>query len=313
MILKTIIFSTTFLAITACLLWSSAFVGIKIGLPYTTPLHFAGIRFFLSGIIIVPFAGSFKRYAKTVRTNVKKILVLAFLTMFVQYSLFYLGLNMVPAALAAIIIGSGPLFIALVAHFSMPDDRLTMTKLSIFLLGLSGIVLVSLGRNSFSSVHGASIIGIILLILNNTISGVGNVIVARDGKNIPPLILSSSTMIIGGGSLFLFSLLVEGIHTGPKPFRYYAALSWLSLLSAAAISIWYILLKRPKVRVSDLNFWKFLIPVAGAALAWIILPDEKPALVAISGMSIIAVALILLNIYKRRQNRKSVLLQNPET
>jgi len=32
----------TLLAIAACLLWSSAFVGIKIGLPYTTP--FASTR-----------------------------------------------------------------------------------------------------------------------------------------------------------------------------------------------------------------------------------------------------------------------------
>lgn len=38
--------STTFLAILACLLWSTAFVGIKIGLEYTTPMQFAGTRFF---------------------------------------------------------------------------------------------------------------------------------------------------------------------------------------------------------------------------------------------------------------------------
>ncbi len=287
----------------ACLLWSSAFVGIKIGLPYTSPLQFAGTRFFISGLIILPFAGSFSRYWQTVTRNYLKVLVLAFLTMFVQYGLFYIGISLVPAALAAIIIGSGPLFVAMIAHFYMPGDRLTWARLAIFMLGLGGIVLVSLGRNHFSTVHSVSILGIILLILNNTVSGVGNIIVARDGRNIPPLVLSSSTMIIGGAALFLFSIPVEGFRPGPRPFEYYAALVWLSFLSAAAISIWYVLLKRPGVKVSDLNFWKFLIPVAGAALAWIILPDERPTQVAISGMVIIAASLISLNIYKRRTNR----------
>lgn len=298
--MKNFLLTTTFLAIIACLLWSSAFVGIKIGLPYTSPLHFAGIRFFISGLLIMPFAGGIRRYFFYVGKNYRKILLLAFLTTFVQYSLFYLGLDLVPAALAAIIIGSGPLFVAMVAHFFMPDDRLTLPKLFIFLLGLSGIILVSFGRNSFSTVHAASLLGITLLVVNNIISGIGNVIVARDGKNIPPLIMSSSTMIIGGGSLFLFSLPVEGIRAVPKPVDYYAALAWLSFLSAAAISIWYVLLKRPGVRVSDLNFWKFLIPVSGAILAWVILPDEKPSYIALTGMLVIALSLIMLNIYRRK-------------
>jgi len=46
------------LAILACLLWSTAFVGIKIGLQHTTPLQFAGLRFFLSGILLLPFVKS---------------------------------------------------------------------------------------------------------------------------------------------------------------------------------------------------------------------------------------------------------------
>ncbi|MCF8378102.1 MAG: EamA family transporter [Bacteroidales bacterium] len=133
----------------------------------------------------------------------------------------------------------------------------------------------------------------------------GNVFVARDAKNIPPLVLSSSTMIIGGATLYLFSLPFEGFHPAIKPLEYYASLAWLSFLSATAISIWFTLLKRPEVKVSDLNFWKFLIPVMGAILAFIILPEEKISAVAVAGMSIIAISLIMLNILKRRQ------LKNP--
>jgi drug/metabolite transporter (DMT)-like permease len=45
--------NTTFWAIIACLLWSTAYAGIKIGLQYDTPFHFAGVRFIISGFIII--------------------------------------------------------------------------------------------------------------------------------------------------------------------------------------------------------------------------------------------------------------------
>ena len=298
--LKSSNLNTAILAIIACLLWSTAFVGIKIGLPFTTPLQFAGIRFFISGLMILPFTGGLIFYWKSVKANLKIVFTISLLNTFLQYSMFYIGLNMVPAALAAIIIGASPLFVALVTHFMMPGDKMSLKKLFIFFIGFGGIILVSLGRNNFSEIATISILGVILLIGVNITSGFGNVFVAKDGEKLPPLVLSASTMLIGGACLYLVSIPIEGIHPSVKPFEYYAALIWLSLLSAIAISIWFILLKRPGVKVSDLNFWKFLIPLVGAILAWIILPDEKPGWIAITGMIIIAVSLILLNIYKRR-------------
>jgi hypothetical protein len=45
--------STLFWAIMACLPWSTAYAGNKIGLHYDTPFHFAGVRFIISGTIII--------------------------------------------------------------------------------------------------------------------------------------------------------------------------------------------------------------------------------------------------------------------
>jgi len=61
-----------------------------------------------------------------------------------------------------------------------------------------------------------------------------------------------------------------------------------------------VLLKRPGVKVSDLNFWKFIIPVSGAILSWIILPEEYPNYIAFIGMGVIAVAMVLMNAHNRK-------------
>ena len=286
---------TVFLAIIACLLWSSAFAVIKIGLQYTTPLQFAGLRFTLAGLMVLPLTGSLRTAVQYIRNNFRLIVLIAFLQTFVQYALFYSGLNMVPGALGAIIIGSGPLFVSLTAHFLMPNDRLTLPKLGVIFMGIIGIALVSLSNASDKGTGNLIFIGIILLFLTNINAGFTNVIIARDARHIPPLIISSSALIIGGAMLFLVSIPVEGLTFNHPPAPYYFSLVWLSFLSATALSIWFSLLQRKSVKVSDLNIWKFIIPVFGAILSWILVPDESPNLVSVSGITITAVALILFN------------------
>ena len=289
---------TVFLAIIACLLWSSAFAVIKIGLRYTTPLQFAGIRFMISGLMVLPLVGSLASAIRYIRNNFQLILLIAFLQTFIQYALLYSGLNLIPGALGAIIIGSGPLFIALTAHFLMPDDRLTLPKLGIIFMGIIGIVLVSLSHASGKGTGNLILVGILLLFLTNINAGFTNVIIARDAKHIPPLVLSSSALIFGGLLLFLTSIPIEGFKLTNPPAEYYFSLGWLSFLSATALSIWFSLLQREGVKVSDLNIWKFIIPVSGAILSWILIPNESPDIVSVAGIAITALALILFN----RQN-----------
>lgn len=285
----------TLLAISACLLWSSAFVGIKIGLPYTTPLQFAGTRFFISGLLVLPVALYHNpRFLQIFRENSRFILFLGLLQTFLQYALFYTGIDKVPGSVGAIVIGSGPLFIAIVAHFFVPGDTMNFKKAGIILFGFSGIILVSVGRSEGID-NAVRMVGILILVGNNIISGFSNVIIALEKKKIPPLVLSSVSMIFGGLLLFLFSIPVEGLDLSPKPLPYYLSLGWLSMLSAVAISIWVVLLKKPGVKVSDLNMWKFLIPVSGAILAWLILPGESPDLLSVLGMVITGAALIIIS------------------
>lgn len=299
--MKRIFSQTTFLAIVSALLWSSAFVGVKIGLKYHTPLQFAGVRFLLSGLILFPVIKDIGRYRKEVAANFGFVCLVAFLQIVLQYSFFYLGVNLVPASISAMIVGSGPLFVALVAHFSIPDDHLNARKVGSIVLGVAGVAVITVGRAEFVPGAEVALLGVVYLILNNITSGITNVVIARRNCSVSPMILTSSSLIVGGAGLILISIPFEGMPQNPFPGEYFVALGWLSFLSAAAITIWTTLLRRPGVKVSELNFWKFLIPVSGAILGWAILPNETPDWVTVSGLLLIGLALILLN-------RKSVSL-----
>lgn len=294
--------NTALLAIISCLLWSTAFAGVKIGLAYATPLQFAGTRFFIAGVLVFPLAYRVNpSYFRIVRSNLRLILLFAFLQTFLQYTMFYTGINMIPAAIAAILIGSQPLFIAMVANFLMPGERMILSSTLVILLGIAGVALVSFGKDPQSATGHIALAGILLMLGINLLSGFSNVLVAREKGMIPPLVISSSSMIIGGAALYLFSLPMEGFHLEMKPPMYYISLSWLSLLSALAISIWIILLKRPGIKVSGLNLWKFLIPLFGALFSWMLLPSEKPQLLTVAGMFIITLALVISGLLKRKK------------
>ncbi len=292
------------MAILACWLWSTAFVGVKIGLSYHTPLQFAGIRFFIAGVLIFLYFGRPRRYFAQLKANLRFILQLSLVQTVIQYSLFYSGLNLVPGSLAAMIIGSQPLFIALVAHFTFHNDKMTPLKTGSILIGVAGIAVITIGRSQVEMQGALEWIGIGLLLINNVVAGTTNVMVAKYSKGISPAVLSSTSLMIGGFVLSLISVPIEGIHLGPFPPKYWYALAWLSFLSAAAFTIWNTILKRPGVKVSLLNVWKFLIPVSGAALSWILIADEKPDLPSLIGMAIIAISLLSLNYANRKAQKE---------
>ena len=292
---------TIFLAIIACLLWSSAFVGVKIGLKYHSPLQFAGIRFLISGLLLIPVVYDLGRFTKEVKANFGYVCLIGFLQIILQYSLFYMGMSMVPASISAMIVGSTPLFVALVAHFTLSGDRMDWSKTVSILLGILGVAVITLGRDRLPSGAGIAMAGVGLLLLSNFVSGITNVVVARKKQTISPMVLTSSSLFIGGLSLFIISIPIEGIHYQSFPLEYFMALGWLSFLSAAALTIWNTLLRRPTVKVSELNIWKFLIPVAGAILSWALLPGESPDVVSVSGMILIASALVILNLSNRKK------------
>ncbi|WP_158275661.1 DMT family transporter [Marinilabilia rubra] len=299
--------STSFLAILACLLWSTAFVGIKIGLEYTSPMQFAGTRFFIAGAMLLPLVPSWKKLGSALVQYPLVFLKIAFFQTFVLYTLFYQGINLVEGATTAIIIGSQPLFTALVAHVAMKNDLLTMKKFQTIVIGIAGIILVAIEKGlSFS---GAGLLsqlgGIGLLVLANIASGYGNVLVSRQSQlDISPVSLSSVQLMLGGAGLFVISLWVEPFNGFDFEWPYYVSLLWLSFLSAAAFSLWFTLLNRPAVKVSDLNIWKFIIPVFGAFFSWLLIESENPTLLQVVGMIIIGISLVLYNL----QNRKKKVL-----
>jgi drug/metabolite transporter (DMT)-like permease len=287
--------NTILWAIVACLLWSTAYPGIKLGLLYDTPFHFAGLRFIISGLMILPFTVKPVLYLSMIREHWRVVMWVTILQILVNYIFFYTGLDMVPGSLGAVVVGSQPLVTAVVSAIMNKSDKLTNRKIITIIFGIAGVILISAGRQAFKLGTISELLGVLFLLIANTATATGNVVVSLRSKGINPFVLSSSSIFIGGIIIYLISIPVEGPSLISFPLEYWVILIWLSFMASFAFSLWFRLLQRPEVKVSELNLWKFIIPVVGAVLSWTLVPGENPEWLTIAGMFIITSSLILFH------------------
>jgi drug/metabolite transporter (DMT)-like permease len=281
------------LAIFACLLWSTAFAGVKIGFEYMPkPFTFAGLRFTLAGLILLPFTWRRNSFSQVIQHR-KVITYVVLLNTAIGYALYYVAMSYVGGATAAIIVGSGPLLTAVMTHFTMKDDKMDRYKIFSISLGLAGILIIILNSKPLTPVGQKEIFGILLLLTNSTLTSFANIKVAQMKDGISGAFLTTNQMLWGGLILLSMGRIFEGTINLNQPLPFYASLIWLALVSAIAFSIWFFLIQVDGVKVSELNMFKFFIPVSGAIISWSLLPNESPNLVSIIGMGFVFGALIV--------------------
>ncbi len=296
------------LAVFACLLWSSAFAGVKTGLNYAPPLFFAGIRFLLAGIILVPSAVVQASFIRETGRNLLLVLKISLFQTSLYYAFFFLSLKLVPGSVGAVVNGMMPLWAALAAHIMLKDDKMSFPMIISLCIGFTGILLISLTRNSPSGVFGGSELIGVLLMLGASFSGViGHVLVYRTRGSINAMVLTSSQFIAGGVTLLLLSRFIEGSFVFPLQPEFWYTLIYLGFLSATAFSIWYHLLSVRGEKVSLIGLWQFLIPVGGAGLSWLLIPGDTPSWPVAAGMALIAGAIIFFFVFPRKKEQNKEL------
>lgn len=281
------------LALIPVFLWSTAFVGVKSGLAYATPMAFAGIRFMLAGILLAIFLHDPKGLVIHTIKHWRLVLKTSVLQTSLFYALYYHGLDQIPASIAAIIVGSIPLFSAVSAHLFLHNEQLNGRKVVSLLAAIAGIVLISVSRNPETNPGKFQVLGIVLMLIAAVSESLLQVVLKKNTVPYDPMKLNSAQIFIGGTTLFIISIPVEGLMDFNLPGSFYISLLWLSLVSAIGFSIWYSLIQRPEVRVADLNMLKFLNPMLGAMLSWVLMANDSPDIYSVIGMIIISAAVLL--------------------
>ncbi len=286
------------LAVTACLLWATAFMGVKAGLDVMPPFLFAGIRFTLCGFMVAFVYG--RRKAATggmlrqIADHWPLVAAIAFLQTFGLYSLFFVSLTMMRASTGAIVNGLGPLVVALTAHFLLPGNRLSRRQFLCLVIGVFGVVLVAVQGHSEQSSTGSEMKGIFMMFGALLSSAMASVLVSKSPDDLDPFVLNAAQLTLGGSGLLLVAFIRgDAPYAGMPGFSFWLALLWLILVTGGGFSIWYYLIKVRKEALSRMAVWKFLIPMGGAVFSWLFLSGDNPSFLSLGGVLLTALSIIL--------------------
>jgi drug/metabolite transporter (DMT)-like permease len=243
---------------------------IKIGLAEIPPLTFAGLRYTIAFICILPFA--FTKTNSSVIKNLEKkdwlkLILLGFLFYVFTQGTQFIGLSLLPAVTVSLWLNFTPLIVAVMAIFLISEYP---TKLQWF-----GVILFILGIFTYffpvalSTNQEVGLIVMAIGVLANSASAVLGRSINRAAK-INPIVVTIISMGIGSILLLLLGIILQGLPM--ISFQNILYLLWLAVINTAlAFTIWNFTLRTLSAMESSIINGTMLIQIA--VLAWLFLGE----------------------------------------
>jgi len=288
------------LASTACILWATAFpflklsyitLGIKPDDIYTNML-FASYRFFTAGLMLFGFLVISREPLLLDRVGlIGPLVILGLFQTSLQYFFFYIGLAHTTGVKASVLGATGSFFAVILAHFLYKNDRISCYKVMGLVAGFAGVVAVNLTKGKLSLEF--TLFGEGFLVISALVSTIGAVVAKDLSAKVSPVLASAYQMVFG--SILLFGAAITGVSPGALNFTPYGAglFLWLAFLSAAAFTLWYMVLKYNPL--GQVSIYKFLIPVFGAIFSALLIPGEKITPGVLVALVLVSVGIIIIN------------------
>src|SRR5678810_375925 len=128
--------------LTLCVVWSSTWLAIKIGLRDLPPISFVAIRFFIAIIVLVAVSLGRTRLLPRTRNDYIVLAFTGILMFAVNYTLLFWAELHVSSGLAAVLQASIPIFGIFFAHWMLPDEPLRLQKLAGALVAIGGVAII---------------------------------------------------------------------------------------------------------------------------------------------------------------------------
>jgi putative membrane protein PagO len=123
-----------------CLLPSTSWVAIKIGLDGTGPLTGAGLRFLIAGACLMAVRLVTGRSLRFPRAAARELSAVAVLMFAIPYACIYWAETRITSGLAAVLFGATPLFVVVIADRARTREPLTAASGAGVALGFAGLV-----------------------------------------------------------------------------------------------------------------------------------------------------------------------------
>jgi drug/metabolite transporter (DMT)-like permease len=206
--------------------WGSTFLAIRIGVHEVPPLLFAAMRFFVAGFVLFGWMIARGEPSPT-RRQWMSVLLLALLIFLIDYGLLFWAEQRVPSGVAAVMLATIPVFIALSEILFLRTQRLTVRLAFALLVGIGGVaVLMSHSLNlGGSPIDGPGAVALIIASISWSIATV----LARMLPLPPSKVMSSGAQMLAGGIMLTLAAAGFGEFHNFHPSTVSSG-AWISLI-----------------------------------------------------------------------------------
>lgn len=279
------------IVVSLCFLWGLAQVSIKVANRGVSPVFQAALRSLVAALLVALWA---RMQALPLvhrdRTFLHGMVIgLLFGTEFV---FIYLGLSYTTASHAVIFLYTAPFFVALGAHWLLPNEPLTRRKLAGLTLAFAGVILTlwdSLGRPARTQIVG------------DLMSMTGALFWAATSLYLKRVVRSSMTpsqmlfyqLGVSALQLSVMAVLIEPRWIWTLSPLVVTSLAYQGIIVAfASYLVWFWLIQ--VYPVSNLSGFTFFTPVFGVLLGGVLLHDPLTAKL-LTGAGLVTGGMILVN------------------
>jgi drug/metabolite transporter (DMT)-like permease len=272
------------------LFWGSSFAVVKIGLDYSPPVLFAGLRILIGGLAIV-VAAILWGGSPHLRRDWPVFLLLALYNAVLFVGLQTYAILYLPSGSAAVVVYLQPILTGLLARLIL-GEPLSVAKLIGLLLGFSGIVAVSAGSIS-GGANAISPVGVVLGAGSAFFWALGTVYFKKYEARVSTLWAVAVTFLVGGVVLTMLGLLVEPLGEVSWTREFVASLLYSGLVGIGlAWVIWFALVRAGEA--SRVAAYIFAVPLT-AVLIGVVFLDEPLGYPLLIGAALVVSGIYLVN------------------
>lgn len=273
-----------------CLIWGTTWIVLKVSLTGTPPLFGAGLRFTLAGLVL--WGIFFYRREKLPRSReaVRLYFMFAVLNFTIGYALTYWATQFIYSNLAAILWAGFPLVVAALAHWALPDDRLSFRKLVSILIGLVGVILIVYEGQELGTEK--ALVGIGAILVAVLFAAWPNVYLKKHVQAVNSFQLNAVGQSIAGLVLLVLSALVETQQAMVwSPFNIFA-LFYLSIFGSVFTWLIYVWLFA-HLAVTQISYVAFFPPMIATLIGWILLQEALTPAALVGAILVLAGAFLI--------------------
>lgn len=260
--------------IALCVIWSSTWLVIKVGLRDLPPVSFVSLRFAIAVAVLLAISVGRVRLLPECRADLGLLAFTGLLMFAINYGLIFWAELHVSSGLTAVLQSTIPIFGMAFAHFMLPGEPLRWQRFAGALIATVGVAVICSRLLDFGGV--LAFWGGVAVVISAASAAFSNVTMKKRSLQLAPAMIAAWQMIFG-----ILPLLVIGFFVDGNPIHFHwtkSAVFCLLYLAIVGSAFTFVLLYwlLPRMSVTNLQTISLITPPGAVLFGWLLGGETFP-------------------------------------